>query len=238
VKRFSSALLALATALAISPAALASSLCPNIADSQSDGTISTASGPCGAVTLAIANDSTDGAVLYWGPSSYGATGITVGNIASFNTSLTFTAGSFDEPYYQLYFIDPNGVFGEAIGDGIFMLEFQSGNLSGNNMPLDPNAALLNIFDANTGTYLLGGQADTETLAQWNALYPDLSDDRMWVGVGMGYGGSGDPATMTIYSADYSVTPEPSCLLLLGTGLLSMAVILFRKQKASGLTSHS
>jgi hypothetical protein len=152
--------------------------------------------------------------------------------------LTFAAGSGDEPYYQLYFIDPSGVFGEASSDGIFMLEFQSGNLSGNNMPLDPNATLFNILDANTGTYLLGGQADTETLAQWNVLYPDLSNDPMWVGVGMGYGGSGDPATMTIYSADYTVTPEPSSLFLFGTGLLGMAVILFRKQKASGLTSHS
>ena len=33
-------------------------------------------------------------------------------------------------------------------------------------------------------------------------------------------------------------PEPSSLLLLGTGLFGLAVILFRKEKASGLTSNS
>jgi hypothetical protein len=33
-------------------------------------------------------------------------------------------------------------------------------------------------------------------------------------------------------------PEPSSLLLLGTGLFGLAVVLFRKNKASGLVLHS
>ncbi|MGA2909820.1 MAG: PEP-CTERM sorting domain-containing protein [Terracidiphilus sp.] len=40
-------------------------------------------------------------------------------------------------------------------------------------------------------------------------------------------------TMTV-----SLTPEPTSLLLLGTGLLGLAFLTFRKAKASGMVSHS
>jgi hypothetical protein len=61
-----------------------------------------------------------------------------------------------------------------------------------------------------------------------------------------YGGGGSLGygmyledTMPSLANDMSdVTPEPSSLLLLGTGLLGLAVILFRKEKASGLTSNA
>jgi hypothetical protein len=38
--------------------------------------------------------------------------------------------------------------------------------------------------------------------------------------------------------DISATPEPSSLLLLGTGLLGLAFVAFRKAKSSGLVLHS
>jgi hypothetical protein len=63
-------------------------------------------------------------------------------------------------------------------------------------------------------------------------------------------GSVNAANFTIYTPDgYELNipqtfiaetpiPEPTSLLLLGTGLFGLAVILFRKEKASGLTSNS
>jgi hypothetical protein len=230
VKKFQFALLAMATALAIAPVAMAGSLCPNVAWTYSDGTTSVAAGSCGAVTLTISNDDTQTASLYWGSSSYGSTGLTIGSIASFNTAVTFAGATGAQPYYILDFHDNSGLFGETSGDKILMIENQSGNLSGGNMALNPATTLFDVYDDTTGTYLLG-QSDVKTLDQWLALYPGLSNDSTWVGVEMGNGGSGSPATMTITGADYSATPEPSSLLLFGTGLVGFAGMLRRKLRA-------
>jgi hypothetical protein len=233
MKKFAFALLAMATALVSAPAALAGSLCPNVAwTGGSNDTVVTASGSCGAVTLFIPNSAADGASLYWGSSSYGATGLTVGNLASFNTSVSFNpTGAGDQPFYELDFRDSSDSLGQASGsDTILMLEFQSGNVSGNNMLLDPNATLFNVLDNTTGVYLEGGQSNAHTLAYWLALDPNLSSLPTWVGIGMGEGGSGKAESLTINSAnyaEYAATPEPSSLLLLFTGMMGLAFVIRR-----------
>ena len=47
----------------------------------------------------------------------------------------------------------------------------------------------------------------------------------------------DPGTTSI-NAEITETPEPGSLLLLGSGLLSLAMLVFWKGKASRLVLHS
>lgn len=60
-------------------------------------------------------------------------------------------------------------------------------------------------------------------------------DNFGVGGSLGYGLYVEDTTPSLTKDLSGVTPEPSSLLLLGTGLLGLAFLAFRKAKASGLT---
>lgn len=221
---------------------MAGTICPSAAGFvYSDGTATNVAGPldgtCGAnsaVKLTIANDSTDTASIYWYP---GATGFTVGTIGNLDASVAFSADvAGDQPYWVLDFHDTTASLGDAAGDKILMLENQSPNITGSNMLMDPNTTLFDLFDATTGQYLAGGQSNVNTLNGWLALDPAIGAVPAYIGIEMGEdGGCANPnacsESLTINSVTYSAaspTPEPSSLLLLGTGLVGIAGAARRK----------
>lgn len=251
MKKFFLALLAMATALASSPAALAGTLCPNQADqggfTNSFAAVPGSDGSCGdgaAVNMSIAN-AADYAKLTWNSSDSGyPPGLTLGNLGGISAPVSNSVG---QPYYELEFYAPTLSLGQVnAGDELLLIEFQGTTLSGNTLALDPNSTVFDLYDNHAGCYLFAatpcsnGQGTAQSLDAWLLEEPGLSSEAIGeIRIAIGLANGNAPGeSLTVDSADVSETPEPSSLLLLGTGLLGLAVVAFRKAKSSGLVLHS
>jgi hypothetical protein len=243
--RYSLAAIALTGLLGVSSPATASSvtLCPNAATNQNGAgsfTFTSVAGPldgtCGAksaVKMDIAKE-TDYARLAWMSSDAGyPSPLTLGNLTALSADVLLVAGQpADQPFYMLSFVDATGGLGQGnAANQILMIEFQSSTVSGTTMAANHNTTLFNLYDNIANTYLAGGQADARSVAAWISAYPFLASeaiDQLRIGIGLAGGGT-RPDSLTINSLDVttadataSSVPEPSAILLLGTGLALVA----------------
>jgi len=238
------ALFAIVSVLAATPAAFAGSVCPNSgAPGGFTNTITNVPGPrdwtCGAnsaVNLYIASNA-DYAKMTYSASDAGYPGyMDFANITGINAAVQFTAQQAgDQPFYALSFFDPAKSVGQAAaGDQILMLEFQPSTVSGGDMAVDPATTLFNLYDNTTGQYLEGGQSDANSIDEWLLLDPALKNDpiaAVFLAEGLAGGcGGACSESLTINTLDINASPEPSSLLLLGTGLLGVAGELFRRSR--------
>jgi hypothetical protein len=140
------------------------------------------------------------------------------------TSITFKSNGF--------VIGGSGSLGLATGEMAVM-----------NGGAYPNTLALNASSIGKVLFATTGAADVTLTIKTLTTTTSLGDDDV-VGIGwltetgyaptLGYYdlSTAKAGTALTFSADASVTPEPSSLLLLGTGLLGLAFFAFRKAKSS------
>jgi hypothetical protein len=223
MKKFSLALLALATALAITPAqsVWATTIPVNNADFSAQS--SPFSNPCAGICtytspgFAITDWTNSGDSGLWNPTSTYFTSSTGATNVAFSNGPTISQ-----------------TVGATVQAGhVYTLTVEIGNRLDGSYWDNPGANLL-VTGTDGGTYYATGTEPAQ--GDFSVYTATFTGNALNAGdsITIDLTTSGDQGDFSAVSLVSNPTPEPSSLLLLGTGLLGLAFVAFRKVKASGL----